>query len=243
MGRFHRITPRLPKVQRESLRLDPGAQEQLSEAVVDEIVKAYYPRLVAEADAARARGSNAYTIASAIAAALVAAGIFGGIQDRPTSVKLVLYFALALWLAAACGYIYAVAGTVKPTHTGVVGVKTFPYQVAENSRNAAAVIGFRLAVSQWLTVLAIVTTAAGLGLALFLPGTDETKAATVFLSQEGRRDLLALCGRSAPAITGRINPDELDGQFLRVTSAQPACPRAGREIRIRTSAIRSVALR
>jgi hypothetical protein len=65
--------------------------------VRDAVVNAYYPRALAVPDAARSRAQAAYTIASAIAAALVAAGVFGNLDQRPELVQGLGVAALVGW--------------------------------------------------------------------------------------------------------------------------------------------------
>ena len=75
-------------------------------AVAKAIVEAYYPAALEEADNARGRAQNGYTIAGAVAAAIVAAEVFGDIGKEQDFVQWSGVAALALWLgppSCSCG--------------------------------------------------------------------------------------------------------------------------------------------
>jgi hypothetical protein len=81
----------------------------ISTGVRDAVVAAYYPRALAAPDSARSRAQAGYTIASAIAAALVAAGVLGGIDRQPGIVRYFGLGTLILWMMAAWLYMSAVS--------------------------------------------------------------------------------------------------------------------------------------
>ena len=73
-----------------------------------EVSDALLARALGSADAARARAQGGFTIASAIATALIAAGVFSNITDRAKPARWVGGTALLLWLAAMVVFLAAV---------------------------------------------------------------------------------------------------------------------------------------
>src|SRR5437588_326206 len=81
---------------------------KIDDKVVDATLNAYYPALIASADAARARAQVAYTIASATAAALVAAGVLTNIAAAPFWVRLLGTASLIAWITVAALFMFVV---------------------------------------------------------------------------------------------------------------------------------------
>src|SRR6476620_3952112 len=88
--------------------------------VVSAIIDAYYPLVVSLPEKARSRAQAAYGVASAIAAALVALGIFGKVGERPLAVQVLGLIALCAWLVTALLFMRAVSQSVE-----TVGVTEF----------------------------------------------------------------------------------------------------------------------
>jgi hypothetical protein len=86
-----------------------SAQVGGSESPPREVVAAYWPRALAAADAARARAQAGFTVASAIATGLVAAGIFTNAAERAHAARDIGAAALALWLGAMLLFLRAIA--------------------------------------------------------------------------------------------------------------------------------------
>jgi hypothetical protein len=86
----------------------PGLRADV-ESPPREFIAAYWPRALAAADAARARAQAGFTVASAIATGLVAAGIFTNAADRASAARDIGAAALALWLGTMLLFLRAIA--------------------------------------------------------------------------------------------------------------------------------------
>ena len=74
---------------------------------------AFYPRALAAADTARTRAQSGYTIASAVAAALVAAGILTDICDQQLPIQVLALLSIAAWVVTAILFMWSVAVPVE----------------------------------------------------------------------------------------------------------------------------------
>jgi hypothetical protein len=213
-----------------------GAQK-IDDSVVQEVVKDYYAAAVSSADAARTRAQNGYTIASAIAAAIVAAGVFGGIDDARTLVKIIGVLALLAWLTVAGLFMYAVAGNVRGLETGEQSdASSFVRVVIGNVREVRGAINARSQAAQIATVFAIILTVAGIAIALFWPPTSKFNG-TISLSPIGVKQVDILCGTHVPKrILVSLSASDLDNTFVPIQLMGRAC-NGGSIIHLRKSSI------
>jgi hypothetical protein len=190
--------------------------------VRDAVVAAYYPRALAVADTARSRAQAAYGIASAIAAALVAAGVFGDLDDRRTIVQIFGVAALALWLLAAGLFLVAVSA---PFHETPPNQKTAEAFVLET---LGAATKERTRVEQFsigaaiVAGLAALVTAATFALALFYPPTEEHDA-KVLLTAKGTASVEKACGSVPVPLKGQLVMDDLQKEFVAVKLDAGSC--------------------
>jgi hypothetical protein len=186
--------------------VDRGPAADVVKAVVD----AYYPRGVAAADRARDRAQSGYTIASAIAAALVAAGAFAKLGDKPAGVQAVGLAALAAWLLAALLFIWVIA---VPTRAGTdPGAKTageFLHNVSTRVNAELSVIRRRQSAAVATTTLAIVLTLLALALATTQNGDRPPERAHLALTPQADAALRTLCGPQVGELYGTVDPDKL----------------------------------
>jgi hypothetical protein len=91
----------------------------VASAVVDAVTSAYYTEALKGPEAARARAQNGWTISSAVAGALVAAGAITGTSQERGWVLDVGVVALTVWLIAAALYTAAAAVPVRQSAGGV----------------------------------------------------------------------------------------------------------------------------
>lgn len=81
--------------------MTPTEPDHVDSEALKTIVGAVYPAMLSEPTTVRARAQTAYTIASAIAAALVTAGVVAKIKEFPAVVQVFGVLAVATWLLAA----------------------------------------------------------------------------------------------------------------------------------------------
>jgi MFS family permease len=188
------------------------------------VVGAYYPRAVAAADAARTRAQSAYAIASAVAAALVAAGILTDIGDRPEWVQILGLAALAAWLVTAVLFMAAVAEPVQLTLPArLPDADHFIDAVLENVRQERAALEGRLGPAIVGTKIAVLLTVVAFLLVLFVPEEATTTNVSVVLNDKGAASIEALCGTSAITVTGQVDLSTLAEKYVPVTLNAESC--------------------
>jgi hypothetical protein len=207
------------------------ATKKPADAMVTEVAKAYYPRAVAAADAARTRAQAGYTIASAIAAALVAAGIFGGIEDFEPVVQGLGVLALVGWLLAGFFFVLAVSNR-RPDpeeskdpqkldeHKGALPFIREVMSDAKRERNAVEEHQKRAVVS---TAAAMVLTVATIIGVLVDQPADASKSATFGLSASGAAAVDAVCDRPVSTLEGSVDPAKLDQDFVPIAIEAGSC--------------------
>jgi hypothetical protein len=200
-----------------------GGGGEVDEQAADELIRAYYPALMGSADAARARAQAGYTIASAVAAAIVAAGVFGDFQNAATIVRVLGSIALGLWLLTAILFIRAVTGPIQWPTKEVEGIDEFSKTVASFASNARSRVEHRNARAQVATVLAVVLTAAAIFAAVLNPHRNTAAEANVLLSPTGVAAVSRLCSHHTNVIRGAIEPEALAKSAIQLTTAPGQC--------------------
>lgn len=216
------------------------AKAKVPKEVVEEVVKAYYPALVSSADTARTRAQSGYAIASAVAAAIVAAGVFGDFTSAARPVKILGVVALILWLAAAAAYIYAVSGPVPLPEGNASDDTEFVLQVVHSVTRARKMIEDRGSRAQIVTVLAIAATVAAVTVASFIPSADAKVAATVFLSPSGITDASTTCAEPITALRGQVDPASLGQSTLTIVADAGNCGAGSPTLHLRSADVRSI---
>lgn len=200
-----------------------GQAGKVNEKVVQAVINAFYPAVLGSADAARTRAQNGYTIASAVAAAIVAAGVFGDFASAVLAVKILGVVALVLWLAAAAAYIYAVSGRVPSAEGIAIGADQFTLDVVQKAREAREKVEGRSSVAQALTFAAVIATAGALGTAAFFPHKSTTVTAHVLLSRSGVADVSRLCSTRSDIIEAKVEPEAIGKPAVALTPVPTAC--------------------
>jgi hypothetical protein len=195
----------------------PSQRESLADEVVSEVNRAYYGRLVEAPDRARTRALNGFTVVSAIAAALVAAGLAKGIDGAPGAVQAFGFVSLALWLLAGGAFLAAVADPrLKRKPTGsATNANDAAWDRIEEARREIRSIRVASGAAQVLSAIALVVTIAMVGLALLENGASEW--ATVTLDRRGATRVAAAChrgsGNAGPTYRVKLDPGSLGDSF------------------------------
>jgi hypothetical protein len=203
----------------------PGSTSppRVNPQAAQELIKAYYPALVGSADAARARAQNGYTIAGAVAAAIVAAGVFGDFTSATTLVRVLGSVALGLWLLTALLYVYAVAGRV-PWPAGPAGnVHEFSKQVARFAKEGREKVEDRTRWAQLATWAAVLVTAVAILAAVLEPHRSTAVEANILLSPGGASAVSRLCSHSSNVIHGSVEPESLGRSTIAITTVAGQC--------------------
>ena len=215
----------------------------VNDVVVQEVVKAYYPSVLASADAARSRAKDAYTIASAVAAAIVAAGVFGDFANQTRGTKAFAVAALLGWLIAAALFIYAVGGSTKPKSSGEQpDASSFVRAAINNASEERRSVIKRVGRAQAMTVVAILVTVAAIGWAIFDTATPAHKVGRIVLTPAGTDALAPMCGASVHVLKGSFDPDKLGSAYLEVTLRGKGCGSASVDLHLRKADIAGAAI-
>jgi hypothetical protein len=216
---------------------------KLADTVVEEILKAYYSKLIEAPDRERARALNGFTVASGISAALVAAGLARGIGDAPVHLQAMALTSLILWLGACGAYLVAVGwsrGKRRPS-SPTTDPNEAAWQRIDETTQALTPIRRASGLAQILSLLALLATALLISSALL--GGEGKAGATVLLTRDGARQISAICDQG-PAGSGRergievrLDPDDLGGEFTEIAFAAGDCLGRPEELRIRTKTI------
>ena len=209
----------------------PGEdQPEVASDVSKSVIEAYYPRLVALGDTARARAQNAYAIASAVAGVLVVAVITSKAELASLAVRWLGLVALALWLLAAGSYIRAVATPVSWPQTGdlptpddlvravVAAAKGERQQVDQRQRTANV-----------LALLAMLTTVAAFASLFFWPASTQSQG-TLRLTTAGMAAVRAVCPGATRSLPGQVILASIGTDFIAVDVSARAC--GGRPVQI-----------
>jgi MFS family permease len=186
------------------------------------VVGAYYPRALSVPDSARARAQAAYGIASAIAAALVAAGVFGNLSEAARLVQALGVAALVAWLVAAGLFLVAVSAPFEAASQTQSSVEAFVNAALEAAQTE------RTKIDGWQTKagvasgLAAALTVAALVAAL-VDTPSSTRAGTIALTTKGQAAVAAACGKMSTKITGSVSPDDLEKNFVSLTLDKGVC--------------------
>ena len=180
----------------------PPPKGKADTTAYNSVADAFYRKEIGAPAAARVNSQNAYTIAAAAAAALVAAGAFGNLETKPLSVQIVGAAALFAWLLTAGLFMYAVAAPSQRMDSGKTTVDSelaFMKEALKKANAETDGINERQAIARFAAAGASVLTIIAICLALFL-NSDHTREITLNLGAGDRARLSALCGEQVPAV-------------------------------------------
>ncbi len=205
--------------------------EEVDSAIYQTVAEAYYQKAIEAPDAARTNSQNAYTIAAAVAAAVITAGAFADLAAEPLGVKILGIAALLAWLLTAALFMYAVAAPylrVKSEPEKVFAELAFVEAALTNAKNERDTVNQRQRYARLAATLASILTVLTVGLAIFLPAESTSKAITVNLSPADRERLSTLCEQEIPAVVeGTADSSSLDDGTISFDPEKEACRATG----------------
>lgn len=201
----------------------------LPEDVRRAVVESYYPRLVAASDAARSRAQGAYAIASGIALALVAAGIFTKVSSAPAVVRWLTVAAVGAWLVAAYMFLRAVGphGT-RGELTETKNASEFVRYVLNAAKQERDEVDLRVHRAYWPTFIAIALTIATVVAVAAVHAPR--RASVVALSPAAQQAVQRLCPRAERLVRGRVATSALDSFWVTIRVSAREC---GHEVELR----------
>jgi hypothetical protein len=237
----------------------PPLPDRLPEEAVKAVAEAYYSRAAAGADAARERAQTAFTMTSAIAAALAAAGIFGDITEKTRSVQILGFAAFISWLVTSLLLLYAAVGEfwhpeeaeedAPPPHYSEYQVMKIAHDdthfvavVYQDVRDERDAVYNRLRAALNAALVALALTGATGGVALFEGKPSHPVDSLVQLNTAGRIDLANLCPTSSghDQVRAAVDPSELDQPFVQLKLPAGACDGHAVSIELPRADIRGV---
>jgi hypothetical protein len=203
----------------------PRRPDATNEDARKTVVETYYRRGVEAPDRERARAEKGYTISSAVAGALVAAGVFGDLSSQTNLVKGLGLSALILWIVTALLYVRAVAAPTsqlpRPPRKGWDGAGEFLQAVSTHVANDVAEIRQRAAAAWLVTLLAVATTFAALAAGVADVPVERTSG-TITLTAKGRTAIAPICGPTQ-TFSGEIDLATLDDEFIEIQPDPGVC--------------------
>lgn len=223
------MSQRVPDPPKEGV--GPGAN--VASEVVKTVVGRYYSRGVEAADRVRDRSERAYTIAGAIAAVLVAAGLLTNLDKRSTAVQVLVLSAVTVWLIAVVLFIWVVAvQTSSSDGAGWNDDASFVKFVADRVNAELGKLRKRQFGALLATGLAVLLTIA----ALVVSTTDSSGAsperARLELTRQADAALTKFCGRPIGAIYAKVNPDDLGKEVVPLHLPAGECGNRARTDRV-----------
>jgi hypothetical protein len=220
-----------PRTEGDPQNAPAGAEQTKKEArpdVVKAVVERYYTRGLDAVDRSRQRAERGYTIASAIAAALVAAGLLTHLEERPTVVQVLALTGLSLWLVAALLFMVAVAIKVKVNEpSGYDSWGAFINGIAQQLRDEIRIINGRLLRAVVVTGVATAITIAALCYGVSESGASASVPARVELNAQGNEAVSTVCGHRVGLIYATVSPDSLGDPVVALKLPAGECgPRA-----------------
>lgn len=204
-----------------------GEELGIDEKTLDVIIQAYFPRFLAEPDNARTRAQTAYTIASATAAALVAAGALGDIQSYAWPVEVLGLLAVLGWVWAAYRFMKVTREVTRRRKETVEAVRDstpgkWAKDVLARVRADIREIDARLADALWATKAALIFTVLAFAAVLLFPA-QPTRDATVALTDEGNAAVGEACSESVTTLSGELQLGSLDDDYVVIEVPAGAC--------------------
>lgn len=212
---------------------------EVSKAILD----AYYPRVVALGDAARARAQSAYAIASAVAGVLVVAVITTMAELAGPVVRWAGLIALVLWLLAAAEYIRAVATAVpEPTTTSAATTTEFTHAVMTAARNERKQVDDRQRIANVLALLAMLSTAVAFAALLFWPAESSQPQGTLRLTVAGLAAVQAVCPGATRSLLGQVVRSSIGTDFVSVNVGDKICGGKSVQIQVPKAQVEAIIL-
>ena len=198
--------------------------DPVAPVAADAVIGAYYPSALQAAESARTRAQAAYTIASAVAAAIVAGGVFGNIDKEPGWVQWLGVATLCAWLIAAGLFIYAITASVEPPITGdQPDVNTFVHAALENVGNERKAVIDRQNSAYLVTAIAMVMTVALVISLLEAQPESAAVAGTLSLTGAGTTAVQSVCPSATAKVHGTFDPAKLGSTFVAITVDKGVC--------------------
>lgn len=207
------------------------------------VIREHYARVMANADAARTRAQAAYGIVSAIAIALMAAGLLGDVDARPPGVQALTIAALVTWLAAAALFLHAVSSPFEINPEPTSSDEALTKAVLDGVRAERTKIDSWQHRAQIAAAVAALLTLAAFLSVLFSGNTPARESALIALTPNGAASMQRTCGSVPSTFSGKVEKPALEGKLVEIALAPGVCGDTSVNVAIPRSAILAVAFR
>jgi hypothetical protein len=206
--------------------LPPAPHEEVRQVVTD----AYYRRAIDAPNTARSRAQAAYVIAGAVATAVVTAGAFTSLGNRPVVVQILGLCAFVAWIVTAGLFMYAVAAPhVRLSGPQeVFGPAAFVAAAMKGAADERNAIDRRQLFARYSAGIASTFTIAAVALTIFVGQPTDYAKARVRLTHGEQRSLSALCDKKLSLeVEGMIDLNSLDDGTVNFVPSPTECGRGG----------------
>jgi hypothetical protein len=211
----------------------------VSKAVID----AYYARAMSSPDAARRRAQAAYGIASALVAAVLAAGLLGNLDERAEIVQITALVALLTWIVTAGLFLHTVSSPSLDLPTvSQQDEEAFVKAALDRVRAERTVINRWLKRAQIASCVAAAATLAAFALAVEGSPTEPAKPVIITLTGPGSVALASVCDKPSRRLTGSMAVGNLQNALVEVKLDAGVCAPQPVLVAIPRAAVLAVAL-
>lgn len=199
-----------------------GEALPVDERVMDAIISAYYPRVVAIGETARNRAQAAFAGASALAGGALGTFVVALPRSQHPVARLLGCLAVGAWLLAVPFFVAAIARYVQPVRkSGHQDGRTkddfdrgFLTEIFERSAEERRKVDKLQQLGQVVACVALVLSFLTFVAAAFAPEQTEEQAASLVLTRTGQRAVADLCQRNVRTVDGRIDSASLGTPFV-----------------------------
>ena len=204
-----------------SSQSDKPKPDEFDPKVVEEANQAWFAAFFSSPAAHRSNAQAGYTVAAAVAAAVVGAGILTSVGSAPWWLQVSASVTLGLWLCAAWGFMRAVA--IQPNFKGPAHERS-PAELAEGAIQRTwqerSIIARKSWLAQRLGRLAGVATFVTIVIAMLSADVGNSVDSTVVLTPRGAEHFAELCGGRSAVVAGSLDPGDLSDDFVAMATTE-----------------------
>lgn len=198
----------------------------IDQKVLEAVTTGYYSQLLTAGSTGRARAQAAYTVASATAAALVAAGVLTGISTFPAWVQFFGWMAVVAWLFTAAVFMWISRKAPPfslPPEGADLTARTFVEFALGEAVTDALQVEKELRQALISASIALVLTTVAFAAALLTAAA--TLPSTLFFTDDGQGWIATACpeAESTEHLFGGLESDTLDDSFVVLHKAAGFC--------------------
>jgi MFS family permease len=194
----------------------------VDERVMDAVISAYYPRVVAIGETARNRAQAAFAGASALAGGALGAFVVTLPRSQHPAARLLGCLAVGAWLLAVPFFVAAIARYVRPVQQSSNQdsrsdddfSRVFLREVFQRSAEERKKVDKLQQIAQLIACVALVLSFFTFVAATFAPEQTEKSPASLVLTPAGQGALADLCHHNDRIVDGRIESASLGTPFV-----------------------------